>query len=547
MTVVQPPLSRRALLALLLALAAIWLGSLDYRKLVNPDEGRYAEIAREMVASGDWLTPRLDGLKYFEKPPLQYWATATAFTVFGQHEWTARLWPATTGLLCVILVYFTGARLFGRQAGLLAAAVLASSLLFLLIGHINTLDMGLCLFLQAGVSGFLLAQHEPARARRIMLFTWAALALAVLSKGLVSLLLPGASLVVYSLASRDFSPWRRLYLGPGLLLFLAIAAPWHIAVSLADPDFFRFYFIHEHFERFLTKAHGRYQPWWYFLPILAAGALPWTLVMAQAFSRAWRKVGEAVAAKRFLLVWAAVVFCFFSASGSKLASYILPMFPALALLAGEFLAGARRKTLIMHLALAALTAAVALGLSTLVPSLAKDPAQQTSMARYALWLGGAAGLWLLGSVAALLLVRRGRARPALLLLSAATLLAGMGTLLGHDVFAPTSSSYYLARQLPPSPTGPFYSLRMYDQTLPFYLGRTLTLVEYRDELSFGLDSEPEKGLPSMAAFVERWKMDTEAYAVMNEATYQELAKENLPMLIVARDAHRVVVSTVRTP
>jgi len=265
--------------------------------------------------------------------------------------------------------------------------------------------------------------------------------------------------------------------------------------------------------------------------------------MAQALSRAWRPHGETVMAKRFLLVWSVVVFCFFSASGSKLASYILPMFPALALLAGEFLARIERKALIAHLVLAALAAAVAIGLSTAVPGFARDPAQQAATARYALWLGGAASLWLVGSVAALLFAWRGLARTALLMLSATALAAGMATLLGHDVFAPTSSSYYLARQLPPTLNRPFYSLRMYDQTLPFYLDRTLTLVEYRDELSFGLDSEPEKGLPTIAAFVERWNGDREAYAVMGEATYQELAKENLPMLIVARDAHRIVVRT----
>ena len=541
MTVAPAPLSRRALIALLLALAVIWLGSLDYRKLVDPDEGRYAEIAREMTVSGDWLTPRLNGLKYFEKPPLQYWATAAAFTLFGQHEWTARLWPATTSLLCVLLVYFTAARLFGRPAALLSAAVLASSLLFLLIGHINTLDMGLCLFLQAGLSGFLLAGQEPVRARRYMLATWAALALAALSKGLVSLVLPAATLVIYSLASRDFSPWRRLQIGPGLLLFLAIAAPWHIAVALANPDFLHFYFVHEHFERFLTKSHGRYQPWWYFLPILAAGALPWTLVMGQALARAWRPLGEAVTAKRFLLVWSLVVFCFFSVSDSKLASYILPMFPPLALLAGEFLARVERRPLLIHLGLVTLLALLALALSAGVPGFARNRAQVEAMASYAVWLGGAAGLWLAGSIAALLLARRGRARPALLLLAAATLIAGMASLLGHNVFARTSSSYYLARQLPPNLHGPFYSLRMYDQTLPFYLGRTLTLVEYRDELSFGLDREPEKGLPTLAAFAERWKQDREAHAVMGEATYQELSKENLPMLIVARDAQRIVV------
>ena len=542
MTGQQEALSRRALLALLLLFAAVWLGSLDYRKLVHPDEGRYAEIAREMLVSGDWLTPRLDGLKYFEKPPLQYWATAASFAAFGLRDWAARLWPAATGLLCVLLVHFTGSRLFGRRAGLFAAAVLASSLLFLLIAHINTLDMGLCLFLQAGVSGFLLAQREPDRARRYMLLTWAALALAALSKGLVSLVLPAGSLVIYTLAMRDFSVWRRLYLGQGLLLFLLIAAPWHIAISLADADFFHFYFIHEHFERFLTKAHKRYQPWWYFLPILAAGTLPWTLMLLHAVARVWRQA-TAAPALRFLLIWSALVLAFFSVSGSKLPSYILPMWPALALVAGDFLARIERRTLLRHLALVAALALVALGLAALlVPRLAKDAAQAEPMAAYAHWLAAAAAIWLVGAFAACWLAWRRRATPALLGLAGAALLAGTVSLLGHEVFAHSNSSYYLAQRLPATAAAPFYSLRMYDQTLPFYLGRTLTLVDFRDELDFGLAREPDKGVPTIAEFKQRWSEGGSAYALMEDPTYDQLQKDGLPMNIIARDARRIVVS-----
>src|SRR5512144_382952 len=121
-------ISRRVLWLLLLVVAIIWFGNLEYRKLIRPDEGRYAEIPREMVASGDWTTPRLNGLKYFEKPALQYWATATAYSLFGQHHWTARLWTALTGFLGILMTWYAGRRLFGALAGLYGALVLASSL-----------------------------------------------------------------------------------------------------------------------------------------------------------------------------------------------------------------------------------------------------------------------------------------------------------------------------------------------------------------------------------------------------------------------------------
>ncbi|MGH8731979.1 MAG: ArnT family glycosyltransferase, partial [Burkholderiales bacterium] len=120
----DPNTPRRAVLAAMLSLfAVVWFGNIESRKLIKPDEGRYAEVPREMVASGDWLTPRLNGIKYFEKPPLQYWATATAYSAFGLHHWTARLWSALTGLLGIFVIWFTGRRLYGEPAGILTALV----------------------------------------------------------------------------------------------------------------------------------------------------------------------------------------------------------------------------------------------------------------------------------------------------------------------------------------------------------------------------------------------------------------------------------------
>ena len=165
----------RVVTTLVFLLFVIWFGNLGYRSLVRPDEGRYAEIAREMAITGDWTTPRLNGIKYFEKPPLQYWMTAAAFKAFGEHEWTARLWAALTGFAGVLMVGFTGARLFGRQAGFYSAVVLASSLLYAVIGHINTLDMGVTFWLTIGLLGFLLGQRGARRTRETrlwMLLAW---------------------------------------------------------------------------------------------------------------------------------------------------------------------------------------------------------------------------------------------------------------------------------------------------------------------------------------------------------------------------------------
>jgi 4-amino-4-deoxy-L-arabinose transferase-like glycosyltransferase len=177
-------LSRTSLLLLIAAFAVVWFGTLEHRRLINPDEGRYAEIPREMVASGDWITPRLNDIKYFYKPPLQYWATAAAFSAFGEHHWTARLWPALTGFLGILLTGFAAARLYSPLTGIIAGAILASSVLWNVIGHANTLDMGVSSLLAAAILALCLAQRDDSpESRRWRDGAWVLLALATLSKG----------------------------------------------------------------------------------------------------------------------------------------------------------------------------------------------------------------------------------------------------------------------------------------------------------------------------------------------------------------------------
>ena len=166
--------------ALLVAFALAWFACAGTRDLFNSDEARYAEIAREMVASGDWLTPHLNGYKYLEKPPLQYWATAASFALFGEHDWSARLWPALTGFLAALLIVFAGNRIGPPGAGWLAGIMLASSWGYLLAGQFLTLDMGVSAFLTLALCAFLLAQDRPrseAARRNWMLLAWAAMAL----------------------------------------------------------------------------------------------------------------------------------------------------------------------------------------------------------------------------------------------------------------------------------------------------------------------------------------------------------------------------------
>ncbi|MGH8229478.1 MAG: phospholipid carrier-dependent glycosyltransferase, partial [Steroidobacteraceae bacterium] len=333
-------LRRTALWAALVAVAVSWIVLCGGRALYNPDEGRYAEIPREMLAAGDWIIPRLDGLVYIEKPPLQYWATALSYEIFGESAWSARLYTGLCGLLTVLVTAWLAARLWDRAAAWRSGIVAASSMLILVMSHQLTLDMSLTLFMTVTLAAFCVAHDSrtaPRARRGWMAVAWAAAAAAFLTKGLEAGAIPVLALVLYSILHRDWKPWGRLWLLPGIGLFLILTLPWLAAIQARLPSFFDFFIIREHFERFLTPIEARYQPWWFFGEVLAVGSLPWIVPMVRALVTGWRAAQPRgrFDARRLLWVWSLVVLVFFSLSDSKLIPYILPMFPALALLVGS--------------------------------------------------------------------------------------------------------------------------------------------------------------------------------------------------------------------
>ncbi len=544
------------------AIAVLALANLGSRDLLHPDEGRYAEIAREMAATGDFVTPRLNGLKYFEKPPLQYWITALAYRAFGVHEWTARLWPALAGLVAVAAVGVGGAMLGGPVLGTFAAVALAGTLWHAGMAQILSLDAGLACFLAIAFCAFAVAQQpeRSASARRSwMWLAWAALAGATLSKGPVGLVLAAGAVVVYSALCRDYALWRRLHLISGLALYLALTAPWFIAVARANGEFLSFFFIHEHLDRFLTQEHQRTGAWYYFVPLALAGSLPWLAALAYGAHRAWRDPATprgSFSWRRLALVWAAFVFVFFSASGSKLPSYILPMFAPLALVAADLLVTLPPATLVrltLPGAILAFLAAVAVfaGYDSVVDQLSGGPQPVEILAAYGPWLKGAVAVAAAGAMAAAAAFAFTDAAPmarftGTALLSLSTLSAVVIAVAGFDAFSPTRSTSAILRaaqaDAPFARDAPVYQIAMYDQTVPFYLDRTTTVVAFRDELALGIDAEPERQVPTVEEWVPRWRALEAGYAVLPPPEYETLAAEGVPMRVLARDARRVVVS-----
>ncbi|GAB4242947.1 MAG: glycosyltransferase family 39 protein [Deltaproteobacteria bacterium] len=331
-------MSRRAAVLFLLSVAILYYSALGTIPLLEPDEGRYAEIPREMLARGDFVTPHLNGVVYLEKPPLFYWGNAISFRLLGESEFSARFFTATVSIAGVLLTWWMGTVLAGPRSGLFSAMVLSTSLYHYIIGRINTLDMTLAVAMTAAIFPAFLFLSGKRKSRRYLLSSYAGAALAFLAKGLIGIVFPAAILLLWMLLSRHRDIGNAVSL-PGIALFLAIALPWVVLVQRANPDFAWFFFVREHFLRYATKMHHRYQPFWFFLPIVIAGLLPWLAFARRAVRAAWDAGDGYLPAddRRFLFCWVLFVLLFFSLSNSKLATYVAPLFPPLAVLFGRAL------------------------------------------------------------------------------------------------------------------------------------------------------------------------------------------------------------------
>jgi 4-amino-4-deoxy-L-arabinose transferase-like glycosyltransferase len=537
------------ILLLLVIYATLWFGTLNYRHLIPSDEGRYAEMAREMLVTGDWVTPRYNGYKYFEKPPLQIWATAATFQLFGIGDWQARLWTALTGFITILAIGFTGARIYNARAGWLAAVVLASSPMWVISGHFNSLDMGLSAFLVAALCSLLLAQTSQTQSstRNWMWACWTFMALATLSKGVIGAALPAMVFVIYSISAWDWKIWTRLRLFSGLILFLVITAPWFILVAQRNPEFLEFFFIHEHLQRFTQDAHSRTGPIYYFVPLLFIGLLPWVAQLPGSIAQAWQERSRTFSCGWLLSCWFLVIFVFFSISHSKLPGYIIPVFPAIALLIGKrldhFLGHTNSLSSAWRLQAIGFAALASIGFFFL-SEIGKQarPDEIEAYAQYGYWIIAALIALLAFSLYASFQAKR-NGISSIVSYAWGFFLCAIIAGTGHETLGRAVSGIDLATRVKNSiPANVnLYSVRLLDHTMPFYLGRTMIMVEDPDELRFGVDQEPALWLPTLDDFIIRWKEDPGAYAIMVPEQYVALQSVGLPMQELDRDSRRVIV------
>jgi 4-amino-4-deoxy-L-arabinose transferase-like glycosyltransferase len=531
---------RRQRWMILALLVLLGLASNAWRQLVQPDEGRYAEIPREMLVSGDYVVPHLNALPYVEKPPLQYWATAAAFAVFGVNDWASRLWNLLLGIAGVVVVYMAGRRLWSARAGEFAALILMSTPLYMLVGQLNLLDMGLTFFLTAALCAFLLAQRagvRPDESRRYMLLCWVSVGLGFLQKGLVAFAVPFIALVAYSLIARDTGIWKRLHLGKGAAIVAALSLPWLVALGLRDGAYAWFFLVHEHFTRFMTTEHHRDEAWWFFLAVLVAGALPWSgLMLKSVYQRLRRRSVAHFDPGLALALWAVVVVFFFSLSGSKLVPYIMPCLPPLALLAGRALdERAGRVTAGLVLGCAAGLAAVLLGATGLATQMMHEGPTKAAYLTVGRWAFGAGAVVLLGTAIAAYLWWRARLRAAIMALGLGLYLGWMTFLGGSNIMASIRGTPGASALITPrlAPGASFYCVGAYLQSLTFELGRTCTLVEYTGELQLQFDRDGQHQPLDFAAFAARWRTEAAGIALLHRESLARLQAERLELRVVA--------------
>jgi 4-amino-4-deoxy-L-arabinose transferase-like glycosyltransferase len=525
-----------ALVAASVVLIFFWrLGAVP---LTEPDEGRYTEVPREMLARGDLVTPRLDGVLYFEKPALVYWLGAAAIRVFGLNEFAARFWMALFAVLGVAVVWRLGRAIGGPRVGLLAAGALATMPLYLAVGRLVTLDMTLTFFITLALACVWFAHRGGEGTHRTFWYAaFVAAALATLAKGLIGIVIPAAVAGIYIVLTRQWRVLTRVPWLTGGALFLLVAAPWHVLAAGRNPDFLQFYFVHEHFLRYATASADRQEGWWYFIAIIVGGCLPWSGLLPGVVRARRGETEERRHGRIFLLTWFVFVVVFFTLSQSKLVPYVLPALPPFAVLAAltldEISADESRRRWLTRAGLVCAGVLVAAIGGVLIWA-GLGLLDRDGLRGECLPVQIVGGLVLV--VAALIVVvaaftaaRRWRA-----VLSAAGIALALALLSLGPLIARGRTSAPVAAQLRPRLRADdlVFAYGCFPTSLPVYLEREIGVVDYPTELAFGMShlsqTELAARFPTVAQFRTLWDGDRRVFVVATANGLGRLEHDALP-------------------
>lgn len=526
--------------------------------LWEPDEARYAEIAREMLISHNFIVPHLNYVPYIEKPPLLYWLTVGSMRLFGVNEFAARLVNACAALIGVIATYLFALRTLDYRRAFVAGAVLATSVLYAVMAQVLTTDMLLTATVAIAIFAFFLQWRDGGRWWWLCYF---AMGLAVLSKGPVGAVLPVVTAAAF-LCYEDESGGaiRRFHLIGGLIITAAISLPWFVAISFRQPGFFYFYFVGEHLRRFLEPGYSHGEPIYYYIPVVASGFLPWSLAVPLV---PWRALSQNPV-RRFCLIAAATVFTFFSLASAKLVPYILPAFPfaALALADGlmafakEHDCGLVRTQLGLRPSklrradprrLVLMAASLIVGgftVLTLAFNASRLKSPYPTLLHPILYLSGAVVVVCAILSWAAFWIRRFEPGLALLIGGTAATLITMNY--GRIMLEPTHSYAVLARTIERlEPKARLICYPRYIESLPFYCRRRVILVGARTELTFGAEHAPDASRFFFAGrddLLRLWKQPQASVVVIDRQVLGQIQGMLGEYKVIASDSRKLALT-----
>lgn len=309
------------------------------RPLWDPDEGMHAQVSKEILETGDWITPRFNGEKFFDKPILHYWLVSLSFLFFGINEFAARLPANLLGLGGVIVVFYLGKYLYNRETGVLAGIILATTGIYLTLSQSVVHDIGLSFFTSFSLLCFYLFYLKGERSNTWLFLFYLSMGFGVLAKGPLGFLLPMGVIIIFLLLG-EISKLKKLVTKEGILIFFAISLPWYILASLKNPEFFNYFFFKQNLGRFLSPSPGDTQPTYHYIPLLAVSFIPWTYYLPNGLISQVTSIIKGQDRERraglFIILWFGLIFFFFSSAKAKQWTYLLPLYPALALMLGRF-------------------------------------------------------------------------------------------------------------------------------------------------------------------------------------------------------------------
>jgi 4-amino-4-deoxy-L-arabinose transferase-like glycosyltransferase len=537
---------RKKIFILFIIPVLLYLFPLPFIPLMEPDEGRYSAIPSAMNQTGDYITPRLKAAVYFEKPPLCYWATAFFFKIFGENEFSSRLFVALCAWGCILLVYRMGVYFHDVKTGLYAAAVLSTFLFHAAIGRINILDMPLAFWVSLSIWGGFRHFVSANREKGWLYLLYLCSALAFLTKGLIGIAFPFGVIIIWLLISGRWRDSLRIISPVGIMIFLAISLPWLILVQRENPDFFRFFFIQEHLLRYATRMHDRYQPFYFYLPVILLGTLPWCAFWPESLRFFGRRVGSLFGSteKRFLFTWFGLILLFFSISSSKLIPYIAPLFLPIALISGHLFrsheghlkADRGHKGLSFTGRLPVILQSV-LFMAVLLAPIFLEP-HRVEWAAWWPWIViPFILLFLIMFVPDLIKIKFGKGRFAVSYVIFALFLVSVSFSVGRYI-SPYKSAYPISqaiKNLLPAGAIPYqYGMSLYG--IDFYTRMRTPIVDDIGEVRYGSEQLPrqerEKYFLTSSSFFTLVKQKTEIYCATESGEKLERLKKEIPALRV---------------